>query len=110
MGLCDLLQSRHLSLDRIMEALRGAFLQNGLFIAFQVRVPEVFFSTSGDATSDDHCFHELDVVEITLDGPNDRHSRSIREFISEVRREATRGWETFGVCVGHVSQLRRLRF
>jgi hypothetical protein len=84
-----------LSIDRIMEALRGAFLQDGLFIASQVCVPEVFFSTSGDATSDDHCFHELDVVEITLDGPNDRHSRSMREFILEVRREATRGWETF---------------
>jgi hypothetical protein len=83
------------SLNRTMETLRGAFLQDGLFIASQVRVPEAFFSTNGNATSDDHCFHEFDVVEITLDAPNDPHSRSIREFISEVQREATRGWETF---------------
>ena len=78
-----------------MKALRDAFLQDGLFIAHQVRLPEAFFSTEGDATSDDHCFHEFDVAEMTLEVPNDSHSRSISQSIAEVKREAKHGWMTF---------------
>ena len=84
-----------LALEATTNALRGAFLQDGLFIASQVRLPEAFFSTEGEATSDDHCFHEFDVAEITLEDPNDRHQRSIGEFIAEVEKEADRGWVTF---------------
>ena len=73
----------------------GAFLQDGLFIASQVRLPDAFFSTEGEATSDDHCFHEFDEAEITLEDPNDRHGRSISEFTAEVKKEADRGWVTF---------------
>lgn len=84
-----------LALEATTNALRDAFLPDGLFIASQVRVPEAFFSTKGEATSDDHCFHEFDAAEMTLEHPNDSHSRSISEFIAEIRREAERGWMTF---------------
>jgi hypothetical protein len=84
-----------LALEVAANALREAFLPDGLFIASQVRLPEAFFSIEGEATSDDHCFHEFDVAEITLENPNDRHQRSISEFIAEVEKEADRGWLTF---------------
>jgi hypothetical protein len=84
-----------LALETTAKALRGAFLQDGLFIAHQVRLPEAFFYTEGDATSDDHCFHEFDSVKASLEAPNDLYSRSITLFISEVKREAERGWLAF---------------
>ena len=84
-----------LALEAVTKTLRDAFLPDGLFIAHQVRLPEAFFSTEGDANSDDHCYHEFAAVEVTLDVPNDSHSRSISQLIAEVEREAKRGWATF---------------
>ena len=84
-----------LELEEVTKSLRDAFLQDGLFIASQVRLPDAFFFTEGDATSDDHCFHEFDHVEISPQIPNDKHARSIRQFIAEVRREARSGWMAF---------------
>jgi hypothetical protein len=85
-----------LTLDAITKALRGAFLQDDLFLADQVRLPELFFYAKGDATSDDHCFHEFDAVQISLELPNDRYGRSISQFIAETEKEAERGWVAFG--------------
>jgi hypothetical protein len=84
-----------LTVEATTKALRDTFLQDGLFIAHQVRLPEVFFSVQGEATSDDHCFHEFDAVEISLETPNDQHARSISQFIAEVKRQAERGWMEF---------------
>jgi hypothetical protein len=84
-----------LPLDLIMESLQEAFLQDGLFIAHQVRVPEAFFYTKGDATSDDHCFHEFDGAELSLEVPSDVHARTITQFIAETRNERARGWTAF---------------
>jgi hypothetical protein len=84
-----------LTLESMTAALRDAFLQDGLFVAHQIRLPETFLATEGNATSDDHCFHEFDAVEISLEVPNDSHSRSISQFIAEVEREAERGWMVF---------------
>jgi hypothetical protein len=84
-----------LTLDSIANAMQAAFLQDGLFTAHQVRVPEVFLYSRGNATSDDHCFHEFSAVEASLEVPNDQHSRSIGQFIAEVNREAKRGWAAF---------------
>jgi hypothetical protein len=81
--------------ELITKDLRDAFLQDGLFIAHQVRLPEAFFFTREDATSDDHCFHEFASAEISLEPPNDPHSRSISQFIAEVKEEAKRGWLAF---------------
>ncbi|MFZ0770523.1 MAG: hypothetical protein WCA49_16160 [Candidatus Sulfotelmatobacter sp.] len=84
-----------LSVEAATEALRDAFLPDGLFIAHQVRVPEVFLAAEDQLTSDDHCFHEFSSIEVTSDSPNDPLGRSIREFIAEVAKEARRGWRAF---------------
>ena|ERR1700692_1325623 len=84
-----------LELEALNNTLRDAFLPDGLFIAHQIRLPEAFLFTEGDATSDDHCFHEFAVTEMTMEAPTDSHSRSISQFIAEVEREAQRGWVAF---------------
>jgi hypothetical protein len=84
-----------LSIDSTTKALRDTLLPDGLFIAHQVRVPEVFLAAEDRLTSDDHCFHEFDSVVTTSESPNDPCGRSIREFMAEVAREAKRGWRAF---------------
>jgi hypothetical protein len=81
--------------DEITEALRTAFSGKELFIATQIRVPEVFLARKFSLSPDDHCFHEFSSVEATDDLPDDRHARSIDQFITEVAREANLGWRTF---------------
>jgi hypothetical protein len=83
------------TLESVARSLTAAFLQDGLFIADQIRIPEAFLFDQGDATSDDHCFHEFNSVEMSPDDATDMHSRSITQFIAEVDREAMRGWAAF---------------
>src|SRR4051812_15921843 len=71
-----------LSLELIAKLLSGSFMEDGLFVAHQVRIPEVFLATEGHLTEDDHCFHEFGEIEATTDAPSDRHGRSISEFIA----------------------------
>src|ERR1700693_4901555 len=73
-----------LTLEVITKTLQGSFLADGLFIAHQVRLPQAFFSSERGVTEDDHCYHEFDAVEVSSEIPNDRHSRSIAKFITEV--------------------------
>ena|ERR1700688_2324878 len=75
--------------------LRKSFMVGGLFIAHQVRVPEVFLAAEDHLTFDDHCFHEFESVEATSAAPTDPCGRTIREFMTEVAREAKRGWRAF---------------
>jgi hypothetical protein len=84
-----------LSLDSIEKSLKSAFLQDGLFIAGQIQVPEVFPFAQGQATSDDHCFHEFETVEFTRVRPNDQQFRSVTELISDAVQESRRGWACF---------------
>jgi hypothetical protein len=84
-----------LTSQSVASQLMDAFPEENLFIAHQIRVPEVFFYTRGNATSDDHCFHEFDRIEETLEPPNDRHSRTIGEFLAETQRQSKRGWIPF---------------
>lgn len=81
--------------DIVAKGLRSAFLEDGLFIAHQVRVPEIFLAAEDHPTSDDHCFHEFDTVQSTFDVPNDVYGRSISGFMTEVSNEAMRGWRAF---------------
>jgi hypothetical protein len=87
--------SEPLPLQRIAVSFAEVFSGHGLFVAHQIRVPEVFLYIRGNATSDDHCFHEFDGVEESLEAPNDQHLRSIGEFLLEVQNEAKRGWNAF---------------
>jgi hypothetical protein len=84
-----------LAVEFITEELRDKFLPDGLFISHQIRIPEVFLAADDGLTSDDHCYHEFDSVEFTSDLPGDNLGRSIREFMTEVSREATAGWRAF---------------
>ncbi len=77
------------------EGLRHAFLQDGLFIASQIRVPEVFLYADGEFSFDDHCYHEFERARATSESADDAHYRSITEFLLEVIREARRGWQEF---------------
>jgi hypothetical protein len=84
-----------LSIESILKSLRESFSEDGLFIADQVRIPEVFLAYEYPLNDDDHCFHEFADVEITLDTPNDSCHRSISEFVTEVGKEAKKGWRAF---------------
>jgi hypothetical protein len=84
-----------LLLELITKTLRDAFLQDGLFVAHQIRVPDAFLYSQENATSDDHCFHEFDAVELTAESPDDIYSRSISQFIDEANKQAKRGWIAF---------------
>ena len=84
-----------LSCDFISKGLREAFMQDGLFIAQQIRIPDSFLYTRGEANSDDRCYHEFDKVELSLDAPNDQYGRSMSQFLKEVRKQATNGWVAF---------------
>jgi hypothetical protein len=81
--------------EPVSKQLRKLFLVDGLFIAHQVRVPEVFLSDDDSVSHDDHCYHEFSHLEATPEPPNDKHGRSIRELVLEVERQASRGWQAF---------------
>jgi hypothetical protein len=83
-----------LDIDSAAEKLRQAFLPDGLFIARQVRVPEVFLYARGKFTGDDHCYHEFDELTSTNKAVNDQHVRSIQRFLNDVAAEARQGWQT----------------
>ena len=84
-----------LSLERIAKQLSESFMEDGLFVAGQVRIPEVFLATEDQLTEDDHCFHEYAEVTGTADAPTDLRHRSINEFLTEVVKESHRGWRAF---------------
>jgi|SRR5690348_8345410 hypothetical protein len=84
-----------LSCDFISKRLREAFMQDGLFIAQQIRIPDSFLYTRGEANSDDHCYHEFERVELSADTPDDGRGRSIKQFLAEVQTQSTRGWTAF---------------
>jgi hypothetical protein len=79
----------------IEEALTEAFLEDGLFIADQARVPDVFLFANGKLSFDDHCYHEFDTVRPTGEGPTDEQMRSITDFVSEITAVGRRGWRVF---------------
>jgi hypothetical protein len=83
-----------LDIDLAAERLRLGFLPDGLFIAKQVRVPEVFLYKRGKFTDDDHCYHEFDELTSTKKAVNDQQARSIQKFVDEVAAEARNGWQT----------------
>src|SRR5581483_4570177 len=58
------------------------------FIAHQVRIPELFIGLpSWPLEQDDHCWHEFSCIEPTNEPANDRHRRTIEEFIIEVEQQ-----------------------
>lgn len=85
----------NLTAEEVTSVLRHEWGEDAIFLAHQVRLPEVFLYGKGDADADDHCFHELDRVESTDQTPNDKHGRSITDFIAEIQSEEGRRWTVF---------------
>src|SRR5579863_1012300 len=79
----------------IADVISGSLDQEGMFMAHQVRIPEVFLYDGPNANADDHCYHEFFEVDLTSEAPTDRFKRSIGEFIAEFRAQAHRGWLPF---------------
>ncbi|HRJ57998.1 MAG TPA: hypothetical protein PLV64_17030 [Anaerolineales bacterium] len=86
-----------LPLDEINKRLSNAFLTDGLFVAHQVSIPEVFLFLNSKFTEHDHCYHEFRSVEICDEPPTDSLSRSISDFLQEVERSARIGWKAFDI-------------
>ena len=87
--------SNEYTLGAAHDLLMAAFSPDGLFAAEQIRIPELFSYSKGNATSDDHCFHEFNSIAHTTEHINDHYSRSIGEFLAEVQKESRRGWTVF---------------
>lgn len=68
------------------------FYMNNLFVAHQIGVPEVFHD-SWPMYGDDHCYHEAIALNDTTAEPTD--ARTIQEFISDLQRIGSTGWEAF---------------
>jgi hypothetical protein len=81
--------------ELIVKALTEAFLEQGLFIADQVRLPEVFLFANAELSFDDHCYHEFDAVRPSEKESTDPYMRTISEFVSEVIQQGERGWRVF---------------
>lgn len=84
-----------MALAEVTARLRSAFSQEILFVADQIHVPEVFLYNGSKVTSDDHCFHEFDAVEISNEQANDERERSTKRFVEEVEFQAKLGWRAF---------------
>ena len=84
-----------LTLSDINTRLSNSFGMDGLFIASQIRIPEVFLYLDGDITIDDHCFHEFISVKVMSEAENDKYRRSINEFTNEVEYQSNAGWLPF---------------
>jgi hypothetical protein len=84
-----------LPLASIDESFRQAFLPDGLFVARQIQIPEIFPFVLGEATSDDHCFHEFGGVEPAGAAPNDQHLRSIAQLIFAAGQASENSWAAF---------------
>jgi hypothetical protein len=81
--------------EAIQKVLTEAFLDEGLFIAGQIRLPEVFLFANGQLSYDDHCYHEFDALRVTDEQPSDVHKRTISEFVAEIVQQRRRGWREF---------------
>ena len=83
------------TLSYINTRLLNSFGMDRLFIASQIRIPDVFLYLDSDITIDDHCFHEFISVEITSEAEDDKYRRSINKFIKEVKQQINTGWLSF---------------
>jgi hypothetical protein len=84
-----------LSPQSVEKIFRKYFLEECLFIAAQVRIPNCFLYVRGNTGSDDHCFHEFERIEATCQIPTDSSGRSINQLMKEVKHQASLGWKAF---------------
>ena len=87
--------SEKMTAEEVSSRLRKAFDSGSLFIAAQIKIPEVFLFPEWDLSLDDHCFHEFVSVELSDESTSDQRRRSIKSFVEEVESESKRGWFAF---------------
>ena len=81
--------------DDYEQQLREVCQRGELFVARQIRIPEVFlWLEEGRAkTVADHDWHEFYQLRATGDEPDDVHGRSIEAFMEEFRGVGCDAWE-----------------
>lgn len=84
-----------LACDEVTKILLDEWGEDGLFLAHQIRVPEVFLYGEEAPNADDHCFHEFDEVGMSEEIPSDRYGRTIIQFIAEIQSPRGRNWTVF---------------
>jgi len=84
-----------ITLEEVETRLMKAFDVDGIFVAHQAHIPEIFLYADGSITEADHCFHEFDSVEFTEEPRSDKDSRSIKAFVEQVELESLHGWKAF---------------
>lgn len=82
------------STESLKERLVATLATDDLFIAEQVRVPDLSFEDWPDE-ADDHFWHEFFAFEETGDAATDEHGRSIQNFVEECEAAAREGWRVF---------------
>jgi|SRR5579872_2390163 len=87
----------NLTPENVLSILSNQLGGDLLFMAHQVRIPEIFlFSNENEVTADDQCFHEVSGVVEARDKANDPYHRTIDELLAEVREAIAKGrWEAF---------------
>jgi hypothetical protein len=90
----------------VANSLVSHFWPEGLFIASQVNVPELFVFDDYPLNPDDHCFHEFASVECSDGAVTDRFGRSIAEFMRDVEVAAEAGWEVFDPLEPFAQEIR----
>lgn len=90
-----------LGVDEIEQRIKAALHDGKYFIAWQVKLEELFFETPCD---DDHPWHEYVQVEETTLAACDpanwiihRHLRDVTEFIADVEKASKAGWNEVDV-------------
>ena len=81
-----------LALDEIEKRLRHCLFDEVLFVAAQVRIPDVFLFQEYPFSENDHFYHELDSVQFTTEQPNDSQARSIKNFIEQFEAASLNDW------------------
>ena len=76
-----------------VERLKRALESSMYFVAEQVGVPAAYLFMHGYEFDQeiDHWYHEFDDLELTQEQATD--GRTIEEFLEQVEREATKGWD-----------------
>ena len=85
-----------LSVSEIECRIRREIVEQEVFVAHQIRIPELF-PPPQDLSIHDHCYHEFDVAEITLEPADDFWQRDISGFLSDLQNANRVGWDVFDI-------------
>jgi hypothetical protein len=89
----------------LRDRLSAALDSQELFVAHQIRLPELFFA-DGRLYADDHCFHELAKISATEDPTDDALNRTIGDFVAETEQASRSGWAAFDRWAGRPTDIR----